>query len=246
MADTPLETRLAHLADLHAQGVLADDEYEAARAAAIAAEAGEQTLPFASPTNGPKGRLEPSPLSASGAHNKKGTWLTGIAIVLVLALVGLVAGVLLSREGDTRADAVPDAAAAASPSPAPAPTPEQAPPASSSLTFHQSCASDRVCPQITSLIGEDMGSKIQITLTYCDRTPGSYQGFVYRFALADSTGSELPWNTTQSATQSRACNTITADLNNNYSPGEYQVRASMSNTDTGQETTGQSDGFTIG
>ena len=114
------------------------------------------------------------------------------------------------------------------------------------LTFHQSCASDQVCPQITSLIGEDMGSKIQITLTYCDRTPGSYQGFVYRFALADSTGSELPWNTTQSATQSRACNTITADLNNNYSPGEYQVRASVSNTDTGQETTGQSDGFTIG
>jgi hypothetical protein len=91
-----------------------------------------------------------------------------------------------------------------------------------------------------------VGSKIKVTLTYCDRTRGNYQGFVYRFSLADSTGSELPWNTMQSATQTRACNTITADLNNNYSPGEYQVRASVSNTDTGQETTGQSDGFTVG
>ncbi len=236
MADEEsIKGRLDRLQELRDQGVLSEAEYEAARAAAL--------TDAATPPNVlPKAGLVPSG-EPSQQTGRRGVLLTAIAIALVVALVALVAVVLATRGGD------PPPVVASEPLPRTtrtSPTPADGGGYEPKLAFDQSCADMYVCPQITAISGVDLGSKIGISMDYCDRTPGQYQGFVYRFRLADSNGSVAPWSSTVSNTITRACNTITAEMPNNYSPGIWQVRATISNTDTGQETIGRSDGFRVG
>ncbi len=237
MADEEsIKGRLNRLQELRDQGVLSEAEYEAARAAAL--------TDAATPPNVlPKAGLVPSG-EPSQQTGRRGVLLTAIAIALVVALVALVAVVLATRGGDpppvVASEPLPSATAVLLPTTADGGGYEP------KLAFDQSCADMYVCPQITAISGTDLGSKIRISMDYCDRTPGQYQGFVYRFRLADSNGSVASWSSTVSKTQTWACNTITAEMPNNYSPGTWQVRATIANTDTGQETTGRSDGFRIG
>ncbi len=237
MADEEsIKGRLNRLQELRDQGVLSEAEYEAARAAALA----DAATP---PNVQPKAGLVPSG-EPSQQTGRRGVLLTGIAIALVVALVALVAVVLATRGGDpppvVASDALPSATAALPH------TTADGGGYKSKIAFDQSCADMYVCPQITTLSGTDLGSKIGISMDYCDRTPGHYQGFVYRFRLADSNGTVAPWSSTVSNTITRACNTITAEMPNNYSPGIWQVRATISNTDTGQETIARSGGFRVG
>lgn len=216
-----LDERLKQLADLHDSGVLSQKDYELARRVAIT-----------------KAMSSPDHADASGApsddHRGRSRllWgLTGAVVVLVVALLAVL--VVTTRGGDE------EQATAGSGSPAPVPA-EAVP-----LRFSASCDDEYVCPVVYSLTGQQRGNTIRVVMRYCDRTEGRVQQRTYTFRLFNSRGQPMPWSDSSSKAQTRACDTITSNLVNNYSPGEYQAQVRIFNADTGQTGTAKSDGFRI-
>jgi hypothetical protein len=216
-----LDKRLKQLADLRDSGVLSQKDYELARRLAVAKAMSPSDEPSASDTSTETHRARPRLL-----------WvLTGAVVVLAIALVAVL--VVATQGGDEEQ--------AAAGSGAPAPSPPQA----QLLRFSASCDDEYVCPVVYSLTGQQRGSTIRVTMRYCDRTDGRVQQQTYTFRLFNSQGQPMPWSDSSSKAQTRACDTITSNLVNNYSPGTYQAHVRIFNAYTGQTGTAKSDGFRI-
>ena len=222
-----LQQRLNRLTELRDSGVLSDSEYEAARKAAIA-----EALPDAPPVA--KQGSPPSEPQSEGRSIRRGTLLTGATIAAIVILVAVVA-VVLTRSGSDSGS--PSTAAAGSSAPT---TLKRKP-----LRFSTSCTDDSVCPAVDVLSARDVGGTITVSMHYCDRTPGAVQTQTYDFRLYDARGRATPWVDSITKNQTRACDLITSNLTDNYTPGVYQARVKIFNADTGQQSTAKSDGFVI-
>ncbi len=102
------------------------------------------------------------------------------------------------------------------------------------------CTNASTCPAVTRVTARDAGASIEVTAEYCDRTRGHVNDFNYTFTIIDASGSPVG-STQQSASQTRACNSLRASVPDTFSPGVYQavVRAdNLTNAVSGGATSG--------
>ena len=81
--------------------------------------------------------------------------------------------------------------------------------------------------QISRAYGSDNGGVIEVGADYCDRTPGAVNEFVYTFQIRS--GGAVLAEDGYTASQTRACNTVSLNFSDEFYSGSYEVVVSVNN-----------------
>lgn len=82
-------------------------------------------------------------------------------------------------------------------------------------------------PVISAVSASDNGGTISVVADYCDRTPGSVNDFIYTFRIEQ--GGVVLDESSYSASQTRACNSISTTFSDTFPTGYYSATVLVQN-----------------
>lgn len=91
-------------------------------------------------------------------------------------------------------------------------------------------------PTVSHVSAVDAGGSIEVTADYCDRTPGAVNDFAYTFRIADA--EYVFAERSYTASQTRACNTITMSFFDDLPLGDVDVVVVVDNLTNGVRGSG--------